>query len=399
MSIREKALEFLYSDGDTYGEDRDVVLEAMKINPFKYEYAYHFFNDKEIMLLAVRGVKSSMKSPLSEVTLELTDDKEFVKEAVSVNASALEYASPRLKNDKEIVLIAVNKAEWTIQFASDKLRDDLELGQIVYKKSATKSAVRYLSARLQLFFSSQSLEVDGVSVVFLSVYSLVKKKEFLKEIKKAFEYIKASKVPNFKKTLNRNTPIYFGEESDLINSGHPYSEEGAGYYSPNKNSIFINTTKKHEGISITIVHEFAHALHHTGIVNGFRNDDIINLYKTATMDRDKCQLANLPKLGSPLANILAGGYWQWTVRKAYEDYYLKQIFEHYYIYKNKHNQEKVFTKQQILKMITCPSEYASKNEKEFFAEMATLITINAVKPSQKVVAYKFILLVNYNLKT
>lgn len=400
--LKNKALEFLNSDGDVYSEDREVVLEAIKINPFKYEYAYNFFDDKEIMLIAIRGVKSSMKSPLSEASSNLTDDKELVREAVSLNASALEYASPRLKDDKEIVLLAINKAEWTIQFASERLRDDLELGHIVYNKSSTKSAVKFLSDRLKLFFNSQSLVIDGIGVNFLSLYSLDKKQDYVEEVKKSFKYIKASKVPNFKKTLTPNITIYFGEESELKNGRHPYSDDGWGYYSPSRNSIYINTTKfgsKIKIIYITLVHEFAHVLHDKFIVNGYANEDILNLYKMATMDRTHCQLAHLPKLGSPLSNILTGGFWQWAVKKAYEDYYLKDIIDGLYCYINKHNQMKVFTKQKLLKMVTCPSEYASKDEKEFFSEMTTLITIDVVKPSQKIITNKFIMLVGYNLKT
>jgi len=399
--LKKKVHAFLASEGDEYGDDREVVLEAMKTNPLKFEYAYNFFGDKEVMLTAIRGAKNISPSPFSMVEESLTDDTEFVREAVMLNPSALEYASARLRGDKDFVLPVLRKSSWVVRYLSLELRDDPDIGMLVADKvlyTDNHKPLKYLSERLQLFYGSRYVTVDGMSVEFLDFYTDSEREVLIKGLKKGFAYIRASKIPKFSKALMRNLTVYFGK-METLSKAYPTEGNEIGFYSRSKYAVCFNTDRvTAKNLPLVVVHEFAHALHNLLIVGGFENQAIKDLYEHATMDRTHCQLASLPNLGSPLSNILSGGFWQWSVRKAYEDYYLKQIFEHYYIYRNRHNQEKVFTKQQILKMITCPSEYAGKNEKEFFAEMAVLITIGAVKPSQKVVAYKFISLVQDNVK-
>jgi len=400
--LKQKVKAFLSSEGEEYGEDREVVLEAMKSNPYKYEYAFNFFGDKEIMLTAIRGAKNMSPSPLSMVSEHLTDDTELVREAVSMNSTALEYASARLRGDKKFVLPILEKAPWSVRFLSDELKDDIEIGALVYKKDPTSKAMMYLSERLQSYFLGSHLSVSGIPVEFISPSPDFEKEFTIKQIKKGFEYIRASDLPHFSKVLSSQVKIYCGEREDL-QAAFPrlnFSETTIGGY--NENRVFLNMSLFHRSIreiAITIVHEFAHFLHDKYIQQGYDNQEFKDLYEHATMDRTHCELASLPKLGSPLSNILRGGFWwDWTVRRAFEDLYLKEIIGDTYIYRNKHKQEKRITKQELLKMITCPSQYAGQDEKEFFAEMATLITLKVVKPAQKVIAYRFKMLVDHNIK-
>lgn len=69
-------------------EDREFVLEMLKINGLVLEY----------------------------VSPEFQADRELVLEAVKQNVSALEYASPKLKADREFILEVVETEKAKIYF-------------------------------------------------------------------------------------------------------------------------------------------------------------------------------------------------------------------------------------------------------------------------------------------
>ena len=57
----------------------------------------------------------------------LRDNKEIILEAVKINGWALKYASPRLKDNKEVVMEAIKNDEFAVMFASDRLKNDRDI--------------------------------------------------------------------------------------------------------------------------------------------------------------------------------------------------------------------------------------------------------------------------------
>ena len=85
-------------------DDRDFVLELVKLNGMSLDYASKVFRkDKEIVLEAVKQNGMALYS----VSEELRKEKDVVLESVKQNGNALRYTSDEIKNDKDIVLEAI----------------------------------------------------------------------------------------------------------------------------------------------------------------------------------------------------------------------------------------------------------------------------------------------------
>ena len=64
---------------------------------------------------------------LENASPELRADREVALAAVQQNGDALSYASPELQADREVVLAAVRQNGWALQYASEELRADREV--------------------------------------------------------------------------------------------------------------------------------------------------------------------------------------------------------------------------------------------------------------------------------
>lgn len=149
-------------------KNKEMVLEAVKINGRLLLYTSTFFNDKDIVYAAVKSNGMALESvdkcfkddeelariavsnsPWSyrNISERLRDNKEITLIAVKGNGSVLAYASDRLKNHKEIVYAAVKNNAFAFQYVSDKYKDDKQLALIAIKKE--KLMYKYLSDRLK----------------------------------------------------------------------------------------------------------------------------------------------------------------------------------------------------------------------------------------------------------
>ena len=207
-------------------------------------------------------------------------------------------------------------------------------------------------------------------------------------------YIRRSKVPYFSAVLESHSFVGFGSEEDLpVQKGL----NTIALYNKNKKAIYYfkdRHFKKDREPYQTLIHEFGHKFHDTMIKDGYDNKKIIRLYEQA-MQPTVCEITNLPKIGDPLSDLRED--WWSVIRKASKEYYLEKIIGDSYVYISG-KQKKVFSKEQILKLIHCPSKYSAENVLEFFAEMITLITLDLVKPSQRILANKFLEIVNQESK-
>jgi hypothetical protein len=207
--------------------------------------------------------------------------------------------------------------------------------------------------------------------------------EFKKQILLALSFIKKSPVPFFPKVLQLGGLICVGNGDDLPKQSK--SENSIAFYSSGDDTIYYKKEKAKRAPYISLIHEYGHKFHTKLIKDGYGNEKIKSLYEQA-IQPNVCQLSKMPKIGDPLSDLRED--W-WTVRmSASDDFILNKIDGDNYIY-TKGRLKTILKKQDILKLIKCPSQYGAKNTMEFVAEMITLITLDLVKPSQQLIADKF----------
>jgi hypothetical protein len=159
-------------------------------------------------------------------------------------------------------------------------------------------------------------------------------------------------------------------------------ENAAASYNPFKDVMYCYTDTLGGVFVSDTLHELGHKYHNSIVKKGFYNENIIQFYLQTI---STCEL---PKIGDPLSDLRED--W-WNVKMSSEnDYYLTKIERDTYIYMNDMGNTKTFPKSKILDLIGCPSEYGKTTVLEWFAELCNLINLNKVKPSQKLIAEKFI---------
>ena len=129
-----------------YAKEKEIVLEAIKQNPYVLRYVSKDKNIKDLCYEAVKQNGAALEYAPEELqndkylvleaikqngyafkyaSTELQNDKKFVLNAVKIHGNALKYASEELKNDKEVVLEAIKKDEYAIVFANAQLRKEM----------------------------------------------------------------------------------------------------------------------------------------------------------------------------------------------------------------------------------------------------------------------------------
>ena len=97
--------------------DREIVLKAVKSHGYSLEHVKNknFLEDQEIVLEAIKSSDSGVLESLLGISHDwdappkkLLSNKEFIINAVKLDAECLDYADDSLKNDPDILAI-VNK--------------------------------------------------------------------------------------------------------------------------------------------------------------------------------------------------------------------------------------------------------------------------------------------------
>ncbi len=382
---------FYMTSGYEYGDVDEVVWQAVKEKGLGYyeNIDPKYFDNKEFILEAIKNEKETDIS-IQYASKRLKDDKDVVLAAVNKkDIHALQYASKRLKDDKDVILAAVTKNGVALSYASKRLKDDYDV--VLRAIARDPSLIKYASIRIQSQYSN-TIKIGSVSIKYLGVYTQDEKVKIGHNCKIGLQAIQNSPLDSFKSVL-KDAVIVIGKPKDLESLGLPlYPKQEATYYSTADIVVIKDFGKD---MSASIVHELAHRFHHKILPMGYNNKEIRELFKKATMSKKECLLVRMPSLGSPLSNLIKGSRWWWSVKRASSDFYLKKIIDdgNTFIYESD-TDERWFTKEKIIKMLECPSEYGATDEFEFFAEMCALITLGLVKPSQKKIAYHFIELVN-----
>jgi hypothetical protein len=220
----------------------------------------------------------------------------------------------------------------------------------------------------------------------------------------ALTFIKLSPLKKFFKYC-QNVDIVIGTEDEIKRDS---SKNVLAFYRKTEDKIYVyidrieRIGRIEETLVEFLIHELAHRFHYLGLVDGFRNESIDALYLDSQY-LTECFLSSLPKIGDsirdinfkPSSSLFGDVLWKQRkdVKDLYKDYILTRITKDEYTYTNK-DIAFVLDKKDILKFIRCPSEYGTKDEKEFFAEMCTLVTLGEQAPSQKIMVEKFIKIVN-----
>lgn len=130
-----------------YQDDREVVMQAITINPSVFQYASERLrNDKEIALKVVaknyemlRFLGDELKENANVFLVAITnnyhsyrylpeslkDNKEIMSVVISQIGEYLKDASPRLKDDEQLVLTAIKNSPSAFAYASSRLKNDL----------------------------------------------------------------------------------------------------------------------------------------------------------------------------------------------------------------------------------------------------------------------------------
>ncbi len=117
---RVKRREILLQDVPyKFTGSKDIVLEAIKSNPYQIKDASDSIkDDEEVMIKVVEQAGLAIKY----ASERLRSDRDFMLKAVSKIGSAIAGAIGDLKNDKELILVALMKHEDNWQYLSKEMQ-------------------------------------------------------------------------------------------------------------------------------------------------------------------------------------------------------------------------------------------------------------------------------------
>jgi len=160
-----KGMNFGTKPFDLFRSNREVVLEAVKIDPYFILNAdLKFRNDRDIMLYV-----SKQKATIFQISdKELLGDRSYCMEVLRHHGSVLEYVSSELQSDIEVVETALKSDGSSLRYASEEIKDNRKLVLLAVIKSGF--AVQYASNRLKadkvvvLKALTVNLKIQGLSV-------------------------------------------------------------------------------------------------------------------------------------------------------------------------------------------------------------------------------------------
>ena len=168
-------------------DEKDVVLEAVRVDGEALAQATDFVNNKKVVSEAVKNNGLA----LTHASEDLKKDKKLVTAAVKQNGLALQYADDSFKKDKKVVTAAVKSDGSALQFADDSLKKKKKIVLKAVKQNGL--ALEYASDDLikDLEVVSAAVEQTVEALKFVSVEYLNNHNDFIyKAMKKD---IKAAK--------------------------------------------------------------------------------------------------------------------------------------------------------------------------------------------------------------
>ena len=126
-------------------QDREVVLEMLKLDSFKtlyllsrHQMSKKYRNDEEIMIEAIRyqlleGDNDINNSYFLSASKALQQKKSFILKTLNLDGRLLRFLPDNLRDNKKFVLPAVKQDGSALQFASKQLKSDREVALIAVK--------------------------------------------------------------------------------------------------------------------------------------------------------------------------------------------------------------------------------------------------------------------------
>ena len=144
--------------------DGEIVLEAVKNNPYALKYAVERLKaDREIVLESVKQDGTMLEF----VAEELRADREIVLEAVKQCGLALRDAAVEVQADHEVVLAAVSQDPRSLEYAAEEIRGSTRLVQLIGEQHRREFLVRCIGL-CGLELTVVHFELDSVADVLAS---------------------------------------------------------------------------------------------------------------------------------------------------------------------------------------------------------------------------------------
>ncbi len=163
IAVAQSSYNFKYASERIRG-DENVVLEILNTDPYIINYSLiktdkiinkalsidggvlafcppSYLSNKSVVISALQNMKSR-HTLLQHLPPSLTDDREVVKAAISINPQNFRYASIKLQGDIELAQLVVSEYGDLLEFLSDSLKSD-ELIVTLAVRSFNFEALKY----------------------------------------------------------------------------------------------------------------------------------------------------------------------------------------------------------------------------------------------------------------
>lgn len=163
IAVAQSSYNFKYASERIRG-DENVVLEILNIDPYIINHSLiktdkiinkalsidggvlafcppSYLSNKSVVISALQNMKSR-HTLLQHLPPSLTDDREVVKAAISINPQNFRYASIKLQGDIELAQLVVSEYGDLLEFLSDSLKSD-ELIVTLAVRSFNFEALKY----------------------------------------------------------------------------------------------------------------------------------------------------------------------------------------------------------------------------------------------------------------
>jgi len=340
----------------------------------------------------------------------ITPDAKSVFNIMNQNhLSFLDHIANDLKNDESFMLKLLEVTPKAYTILPDSLKNDpvfinkaMDVSLIDTYLNLDEDKKNELAGKITTLSLSTAPALDFIFYGRITTPGLIL---FKKHLNFTIKTIKGSPLKNFKKVFSAGKVIV-GQKIDILASNILPSEIAselqtfkgilAGFFDPrfvNNVYIILNGETYKKSDAINLIHELAHKFQYLHIKNGMENKKLKDLFDLAKnpIGDEYCEL---PQIGDPLSNLRDPKLWGINNRLANSEYYLKKIDQWNYIYENEQKKQQILPRSEIRILSRCPSEYSKKVHYEWFAEMATLATLNLAKTSEKLIVEEFIKVVN-----
>ena len=117
---------------DRIKDNKDLVISLIKKCSGVVKYASpRLQNDIDIIKECIKEYGTSVFEYTND---EIRDNREIMLEAIKVTGFNIQYASDRLRNDEELLKTAFNTCSWAFEYAGDKIKEKYNSADDFYNK-------------------------------------------------------------------------------------------------------------------------------------------------------------------------------------------------------------------------------------------------------------------------